>query len=102
MIAGALGDGPILLLVLAVAVGWARSSDREARRYDRQADRDGDAQLVVYNAYLASLRSPRQRPAPPITSPSNGLPPARWPRPTPASLRRDAQRMALVVSTASR
>jgi len=59
MIAWGTGDGPTLLLMMGVALSWARSSDREARRFDRQADRDGDAQLAAYNAYLAALSGPR-------------------------------------------
>ena len=38
-----------------MAVQWSRSDDREARRVDRQADRDGDADLNAYNAYLSRL-----------------------------------------------
>ena len=40
-----------MLLVLA----WVRSDDAEARRHDRQADRDHDADLTAYNARLASI-----------------------------------------------
>ncbi|MFI7587437.1 cytochrome c oxidase assembly protein [Spongisporangium articulatum] len=54
-IAWATGDIPTPLLALAVAVLWARESEREARRFDRQADRDGDAALKDYNARLAAL-----------------------------------------------
>ena len=38
-----------------VAWQWMRSDEREARRKDRQADRDGNAELTAYNARLASL-----------------------------------------------
>lgn len=62
MIAWGTGDGPTLLLMMGVALNWARSSEREARRFDRQADRDGDAQLAAYNAYLAALSGGRKRP----------------------------------------
>jgi putative membrane protein/putative copper resistance protein D len=34
---------------------WSRSDEREARRKDRKADRDGDLELSDYNAYLAGL-----------------------------------------------
>jgi putative copper resistance protein D len=51
----ALGELPTVALALAMAVAWARSDDREARRIDRQADRDGDADLTRYNDYLQSL-----------------------------------------------
>jgi len=54
-LAWALGDYPVAIMVLALAVQWIRHDDRESRRYDRQADRDGDAQLAAYNAYLRRL-----------------------------------------------
>jgi putative copper resistance protein D len=46
---------PTLVLVLIVAYLWSRADDREARTADRQADRDGDAELTAYNARLARL-----------------------------------------------
>src|SRR5215213_2012966 len=54
-IAWAAGDLPSFLLVVALLVGWFQSDKREARRLDRQADRDGDAELRRYNARLAEL-----------------------------------------------
>jgi putative copper resistance protein D len=42
-------------MAIVVAVQWSRSDDREARRKDRQADRDGDAELTAYNSYLSRL-----------------------------------------------
>ncbi len=53
-IAWGVGDVPSLLLALGIAVAWSRSDDREARRKDRAADRDGDAELTAYNAELAA------------------------------------------------
>jgi cytochrome c oxidase assembly factor CtaG/putative copper export protein len=50
-----IGEGPTLLLTLVLAVQWSRSDDRDAKRYDRAADRDGDAELEQYNAMLAKL-----------------------------------------------
>lgn len=50
-----IGEAPALLLALAIAVQWSASDDREAKRYDRAADRDGDAELEQYNAMLAKL-----------------------------------------------
>lgn len=47
------GEGPMLLLAIAVALVWMRSDEHEARRRDRQADRDHDAELAAYNADLA-------------------------------------------------
>jgi putative copper resistance protein D len=54
-IAWAAGDIPSLFLGLALLVGWVRSDGRERRRLDRQADRDGDAELRQYNERLAAL-----------------------------------------------
>jgi putative copper resistance protein D len=54
-IAWALGDIPSFLLALALLVSWVRSDARESRRLDRQADRDGDAELRRYNEHLAAL-----------------------------------------------
>jgi cytochrome c oxidase assembly factor CtaG len=50
-----IGEAPTLLLTLVLAVQWSRSDDRDAKRYDRAADRDGDAELEEYNAMLAKL-----------------------------------------------
>ena len=54
-IAWAAGDIPSLFLGLALLVGWVNSDARERRRLDRQADRDGDAELRRYNERLAAL-----------------------------------------------
>jgi putative copper resistance protein D len=54
-IAWGIGELPTLTLLLILAVQWTRSDDREARRRDRAADRDGDAELTAYNAMLAQL-----------------------------------------------
>lgn len=54
-VAWGISEIPTLLLLLALAVQWARSDEREARRLDRKADRDGDAELNAYNEYLGSL-----------------------------------------------
>ncbi len=55
-IAWGIGEAPTLVLAVVVAVQWFRRETREAVRHDRQADRDGDAELVAYNARLARLR----------------------------------------------
>lgn len=52
-IAWGLGEIPVLFVAVALALLWSRSDDREARRNDRQADRDGDAELAAWNAMLA-------------------------------------------------
>jgi cytochrome c oxidase assembly factor CtaG/putative copper export protein len=62
-IAWAVGEIPVLVLSLFVVRDWIRSDSRESRRHDRQADRDGDAELVAYNERLQELarRQERQR-----------------------------------------
>ncbi len=52
-IAWSVGEIPTVALAIAVAIMWSRSDDRESKRYDRKADRDGDAELDAYNAMLA-------------------------------------------------
>jgi putative copper resistance protein D len=54
-IAWGIGELPTLTLLLILAVQWTRTDDREARRRDRAADRDGDAELKAYNSMLAGL-----------------------------------------------
>ena len=66
-IAWAAGELPLVIVMLALLVQWARSDDRIARRLDRAADLDDDAELVAYNAMLAEL--------------SHGEPPERSPQP---------------------
>jgi putative copper resistance protein D len=54
-IAWGLAELPTLVMLVIVAYQWSRSEDRAAARADRQADRDGDAELAAYNAYLSKL-----------------------------------------------
>jgi putative copper resistance protein D len=54
-VAWALSEIPSLIVLIAIAVQWSRSDDREATRHDRQADRDGDAELNAYNERLAAI-----------------------------------------------
>ncbi|WP_245541676.1 bifunctional copper resistance protein CopD/cytochrome c oxidase assembly protein [Sporichthya polymorpha] len=49
------GDIPVVVMALALGRAWLTADRREARRLDRRADRDGDADLQAYNAYLARL-----------------------------------------------
>ncbi|MCX3062593.1 cytochrome c oxidase assembly protein [Streptomyces beihaiensis] len=56
-IAWAFSEVPSVLVLLALLVQWKKSEERQARRKDRAADRDGDKELAAYNAYLASLNS---------------------------------------------
>ncbi|WKK23301.1 cytochrome c oxidase assembly protein [Streptomyces olivoreticuli] len=56
-IAWAFSEIPSVVVLLALVLQWYRSEQRQARRFDRAADRDGDKELTAYNAYLASLQS---------------------------------------------
>ena len=60
-IAWGVGEAPTLALALIVAAQWVRSDRVEARRRDRQADRDGDAELAAYNAQLAQRRAAHEQ-----------------------------------------
>ncbi len=53
-IAWSIGEAPTVALAIIVAILWSRSDTREAKRYDRRADRDGEAELAEYNAMLAA------------------------------------------------
>ena len=54
-VAWGLSEIPTLILLVVIAVQWARSDEREAKRRDRQADRDDDAELRAYNQNLQLL-----------------------------------------------
>ncbi len=54
-IAWGISELPMLALAIALAVAWTRDDERTARRRDRAADRDGDAELAEYNAMLGRL-----------------------------------------------
>jgi putative membrane protein len=56
-IAWAFSEVPSVIVLVALLFQWYTSEQRQARRSDRAADRDGDAELVAYNAYLASLEA---------------------------------------------
>ncbi len=60
-IAWGIGEVPTLVLAIIVAVQWIRRDAHETARLDRQADRDGDADLTAYNAYLDRLRQIDER-----------------------------------------
>lgn len=65
-LAWASGEVPMLVVLVAVIVQWARLDERSARRADRRADADGDAELAAYNAMLGRLAG-RPSPAGPVT-----------------------------------
>jgi len=52
-IAWSVGEIPTLVLAMLVVWSWSRADDRESKRRDRQAERDGDADLNAWNAMLA-------------------------------------------------
>ncbi|MCL7376702.1 cytochrome c oxidase assembly protein [Streptomyces sp. 35G-GA-8] len=56
-IAWAFSEIPSVLVLIALVYQWYRSEQRQAKRSDRAADRDGDKELAAYNAYLASLQA---------------------------------------------
>ncbi|WP_405577444.1 cytochrome c oxidase assembly protein [Streptomyces sp. NBC_01190] len=56
-IAWAFSEVPSVIVLVVLLFQWYTSEQRQARRSDRAADRDGDAELVAYNAYLASLEA---------------------------------------------
>lgn len=49
------GELPLLMVMIALLVQWHRSDRRTAKRLDRAADRDEDAELAAYNAMLAEM-----------------------------------------------
>lgn len=55
-IAWAAGELPLLLVMLALLVQWSRADDKVARRSDRAADADDDAELAAHNAMFTELR----------------------------------------------
>jgi cytochrome c oxidase assembly factor CtaG/putative copper export protein len=54
-IAWAAGEVPLVVVMIALLIQWRRSDQRTAKRLDRAADRDDDADLAAYNAMLAEL-----------------------------------------------
>ena len=60
-IAWGISELPMLAIAIALALAWTRDDERTARRLDRAAERDGDAELVEYNAMLARMRDRSER-----------------------------------------
>jgi putative copper resistance protein D len=54
-VAWGIAEIPTFLLIIAVAVQWARSDSKESARRDRRVDRDGDTELAAYNENLRRL-----------------------------------------------
>jgi cytochrome c oxidase assembly factor CtaG len=61
----ALGEVPIVLALVATFIQWVRADNREARRFDRAADRaeasGEEDELAQYNAYLQRLAEKTRR-----------------------------------------
>jgi putative copper resistance protein D len=55
-IAWSVGEIPTVILAIVVVYLWSRSDERDAKRQDRTAERDGDADLAAYNEMLAKRR----------------------------------------------
>ncbi|MFM6967769.1 MAG: cytochrome c oxidase assembly protein [Microbacteriaceae bacterium] len=58
-IAWGIGELPTLILSGLVILSWIKSDEREAKRLDRQAVRDGDAELEAYNEMLGKISRSR-------------------------------------------
>ena len=54
-IAWGIGELPTAALTIIVAIQWARSDDRDAKRLDRASDRSGNEDLSEYNRMLDAL-----------------------------------------------
>ncbi|TWH18381.1 putative copper resistance protein D [Prauserella rugosa] len=54
-IAWATGEIPVVIVMIALLIQWARADDREARRRDRREDATNDQELAAYNAMLKQL-----------------------------------------------
>jgi putative copper resistance protein D len=52
-IAWSVGEIPNMILATVLGTQWKRSDDKEAKRKDRQAERNDDAELKAYNEMLA-------------------------------------------------
>lgn len=60
-IAWAAGEVPLVVVMIALLIQWRRTDERTAKRLDRAADRDDDADLAAYNAMLAELAKRDER-----------------------------------------
>jgi putative copper resistance protein D len=61
-IAWGLGELPTAAITLIVAIQWARSDERDARRLDRASDRGGNEDLAEYNRMLDALAKRKEEP----------------------------------------
>ncbi|GAB3299087.1 cytochrome c oxidase assembly protein [Parasphingorhabdus pacifica] len=54
-LAWASGEAPLVVVMFALLIQWSRADSRSARRIDRKADADGEADLAAYNAMLKQM-----------------------------------------------
>ncbi len=59
--AWAMGEIPLVLVMVAILFQWFRSDSRDAKRFDRAEDRNDDAALEAYNARLRDLAAHGKR-----------------------------------------
>ena len=57
----AIGEVPTLVLAIFVVLSWLKQDKKDTKRYDRQADRDNDAELEAYNAMFARYQQADKR-----------------------------------------
>ena len=60
-VAWAAGEIPLFIVMLALAWQWYQSDMRDARRGERQAERDDDAELKAYNEMLREMSQADRR-----------------------------------------
>lgn len=60
-IAWASGELPVLLVLIALLVQWARADEREAARNDRREEQTGESDLAAYNAMLKQMAEGKPR-----------------------------------------
>jgi putative copper resistance protein D len=59
-IAWSFGEIPLIIVVVTLLAQWAKSDEKTAKRMDRRADSDGDADLTAYNAMLEEMSKKRK------------------------------------------
>ena len=60
-IAWSAGEIPLVIVMIALLIQWRRTDERTAKRLDRAADRDDEADLAAYNRMLAELARRQER-----------------------------------------
>ncbi len=57
----AIGEVPTLVLAIFVVISWLKQDKKDTKRYDRQAERDNDAELAAYNEMFARFKQADRR-----------------------------------------